>query len=225
MKGEDREAARLARKALRQDQHRAQLLEAARRLLADRGIVGFSVAAVAEEAGLSKSSFYYYFDSQEALVAALSEEALEREAQVLVAAIQAAPDGIRALSALLRARVQLYAGDFNAFRLLYLWPQVLGMDPAAVARIAYPRSARVQGCLEQRLLADREQGLLHPSVHPRQLSLVPWVTAQGFLSLASGLAAVGGELRFPLENMVEEACAALERGARAEGLVMEQAAR
>jgi AcrR family transcriptional regulator len=210
---------RLARKQVRQEQHRAALLLAARRQLARSGVSGFSVAAVAAEAGLSKSAFYYYFESQEALVAALSEEALEAEAQALLAAIDAAPTGIAALSALLRCRVRLYAQDFDAFRLLYLWPQVLGMDPAAVARIAYPRSARVQGRLEERLKEEQERGFLHPSVQPRVLAMVPWVTAQGLLSLASGLSSVGGTLRFPLDQVVEEACAALERGARGPDVV------
>lgn len=209
------ESGRLARKARRHADHRGALMAAARRLLAARGVSGFSVAAVAAEAGVSKSAFYYYFPSLEALVAAWSEQALEAEADALVAAVDAAPDGIAALGALLRARVALYAADFDAFRLLYLWPQVLGMDPAATARIAYPRSARVQGRLEDRLIVCRAAGLLREGVHPRRLSLVPWVTAQGLLSLASGLEAVGGGLRFPIEQMAEEACAAIEAGARA----------
>ncbi len=212
---EAKERERLARKARRHQGHRAALIAAARRILAARGVSGFSAAAVAAEAGVSKPAFYYYFPTVEALVAAWSEDALEGEATALVAAVDAAPDGIAALGALLRARVALYASDFDAFRLLYLWPQVLGMDPTATARIAYPRSARVQGRLEERLLECRAAGQLRVDVHPRRLSLVPWVTAQGLLSLASGLHAVGGGLRFPIEEMAEEACNALEAGARA----------
>lgn len=217
MNSEEREHARLARKALRQQQQRQSILDAARQLLKSTGVSGFSIGRVAEEAGLSKSAFYYYFDSQEALIAALSEEVLEAEAEALVAAIQAAPSGIAALSSLLRARVAHYSSDFDSFRLLYVWPQVLGMDPEAVARIAYPKSARVQGLLEARLQADLGSGHLNPEAHPRLLSLVPWVTAQGLLSLAAGMQSVGGRLLFPLEQMVEEACKVLERGARLPG--------
>ncbi len=208
------EPERLARKARRHQDHRVALMAAARRILAERGITGFSAAAVASEAGVSKSAFYYYFPTMEALVAAWSEHALEAEATALVAAVDAAPDGVAALGALLRVRVALYTADFDSFRLLYLWPQVLGMDPAVIASIAYPRSARVQGRLEERLLECRSLGQLRADVHPRRLSLVPWVTAQGLLSLASGLQAVGGGLRFPIEEMAEEACAAIEAGAR-----------
>jgi AcrR family transcriptional regulator len=204
---------RESRKIARQEEQRQRLIEAGKALLHRQGIQGFSVAAIAAEAGIAKASFYYYFPSQEALVGSIAEGLLEGEAEAMLQAVNAAPDGIRGLSALLRCRVGRYKDDFPSFRLLYLWTEVLGLEEGAVARIAYPRAARVQGRLEERLREDAARGLLHPDVSPRELASVAWCTAQGLLALASGMAALGGELRFPIERLCEEAAKNLERGA------------
>jgi AcrR family transcriptional regulator len=50
---------------------RGDLLDAALRLFAARGVEATSVAAITEAAGLSKGSFYRYFSSREELVGAL----------------------------------------------------------------------------------------------------------------------------------------------------------
>ena len=65
------EIRRDARKARRHARHRASLLDAAREVLAEEGLPGFTVARVAGRADVSKPSFYYYFRSREELVAAL----------------------------------------------------------------------------------------------------------------------------------------------------------
>ncbi len=204
---------RESRKAARQEEQRARLVEAAKKILHRQGLKGFSVAAIAAEAGVAKASFYYYFPSQEALVGNIAEGLLEEEAEAMLQAVNAASDGIRALGALMRCRVERYKGDFPSFRLLYLWTEVLGLEEGAVAKIAYPRAARVQGRLEERLKEDQAEGRLHPEVSPRELASVAWCTAQGLLSLASGMTALGGTLRFPIERLCEEAAKNLERGA------------
>jgi AcrR family transcriptional regulator len=52
---------------------RGDLLDAAAALFAERGIEATPVAAIAEAAGVAKGSFYRYFPSREALMAALKE--------------------------------------------------------------------------------------------------------------------------------------------------------
>ncbi|MEM7273752.1 MAG: TetR/AcrR family transcriptional regulator [Actinomycetota bacterium] len=49
----------------------AQLLEAGRRLFADRGLTGTTVDAIAAEAGCSKGLVYHYFPTKEALAEAI----------------------------------------------------------------------------------------------------------------------------------------------------------
>ncbi len=53
---------------------RAQILEAARQVFADRGFHAANVAEVAAAAGVSQGTVYHYFDSKEALLMAVYEE-------------------------------------------------------------------------------------------------------------------------------------------------------
>jgi AcrR family transcriptional regulator len=55
----------------------AAILDAAERLLGQRGLAELTVADVLEAAGVSRGSFYFYFDSKEAVVAALLERIVD----------------------------------------------------------------------------------------------------------------------------------------------------
>jgi len=70
---------------------RAQLLDAAERLLAERGYHATSVDLVAREAGVSKGAFYWNFDSKEALFLGLLEDRFDSRARGLMALTASAP--------------------------------------------------------------------------------------------------------------------------------------
>jgi AcrR family transcriptional regulator len=55
-------------KTTKAEQTRAQILDTALRLFAERGYVETTMRAIAEEAGVALGSAYYYFDSKEDLV-------------------------------------------------------------------------------------------------------------------------------------------------------------
>lgn len=83
----------------------AAILEAAARILEERGLDGYNTNAVAERAGVSIGSLYQYFPNKDALTAALSREARAR----LLAAIEQtieATDGAD-LETILRALVRV----------------------------------------------------------------------------------------------------------------------
>jgi AcrR family transcriptional regulator len=64
---------------------RDQLLDAAERLLADRGYHATSVDTVVREAGLTKGAFYWNFASKEELFLGLLEDRFDRRAAGLMA--------------------------------------------------------------------------------------------------------------------------------------------
>lgn len=68
------------------DTRRAHVLDAARRVFAARGVEGASIREIAREAGYTAGALYSYFDSKEAICAALVAESLDRlQAEVLAA--------------------------------------------------------------------------------------------------------------------------------------------
>ncbi len=55
------------------DERREDLLEAARRVFASKGLPNATISDVTEAAGVAKGTFYLYFDSKEALLGALKQ--------------------------------------------------------------------------------------------------------------------------------------------------------
>lgn len=202
---------REARKARRQEGRRKAILTAARTVLVREGISGLTLDAVAAEADLSKPSLFYYFRSKEDLVGELAVEGLAREVEALEAAVASADSGVEALAALVRAKVDLYAEDLDAFRVVYLWPQLLGRQSDAQRERVYALSARLNDALEARLQADARAGRLAPGFQPRRLANVAWTVAHGLLSLVAGLENTGGNTRHTLSQLRDEACALLMR--------------
>lgn len=203
------EVRRDARKARRHARHRAALLDAAREVLAEEGLPGFTVARVASRADVSKPSFYYYFRSREELVAALADQIAAEEATALTRAAYAAADGPAALDAAVRAAVAWYRADLDRYRLLHQWPAVIGIVPGFLEQTVEPRRAQVLMVLERRLAGDGEVKPAH-----RDLAALTLATAHGIVSTLAGMDALGADLGERLDGMVEAACGAL-RGAAA----------
>jgi AcrR family transcriptional regulator len=62
----------------RGDRQRDAIIAAVRELLQERSFADLSVSAISERAGLTRSGFYFYFDSKYAVLAVILEEALEQ---------------------------------------------------------------------------------------------------------------------------------------------------
>jgi AcrR family transcriptional regulator len=207
---------RLARKARRQADRRSAILAAARRVLVKGGVAALTIGAVADEAGVSKPAVYYYFASREDVLGSLAAELVESEVALLEEAIGVAETGVEALVALVRTKVDRYAGDLDAFRIAYVWPQLVALPTSLLQERIYPLSARINDTLEKRLAADRRAGRLHRSLHPRRLANLAWITAHGLLSLVASLDAAGGATAASVAHLRDEACALLRRAAAGE---------
>src|SRR5690606_18942965 len=90
------------------DTRRAHVLDAARRVFADKGVEGASIREIAREAGYTAGALYSYFDSKEAIYAALLAESLDR--------LQAEVEAVRALKGqaarTLAAKAQAWFGFY-----------------------------------------------------------------------------------------------------------------
>ena len=68
---------------MRSSSSKENLLAAAKELFLARGYAAATVDAICEKAGLTKGSFYYFFDSKEDLGLAVLDWSLQRSAQML----------------------------------------------------------------------------------------------------------------------------------------------
>jgi AcrR family transcriptional regulator len=77
---------RQMRQAALSDSRRALVLEAARRVFAEKGVEGASIREIAKRAAYTPGAIYSYFESKEAIYAALLAESLERLNEEVAAA-------------------------------------------------------------------------------------------------------------------------------------------
>jgi AcrR family transcriptional regulator len=71
------------RQAKRREQTRSRLIEAARTLFARQGVERTRINEITEEADVGFGTFYNYFDSKDAILAAASAEVVERHGAAL----------------------------------------------------------------------------------------------------------------------------------------------
>ena len=146
---------------------RAALLESTERLLVERPLAELAVEVVRQDAGVSRASFYFYFESKHAIVAALLERIVdeihaaslpwfERGDTPPEEALRHAASGSLALwrrhGAVLRAPVEQWQ---TAPELRDLWTGVLERFTAAAA-----------AAIER----DRELGVAPPGLDARRLA-------------------------------------------------------
>jgi AcrR family transcriptional regulator len=97
---------------------RRVLMDAAMRLVEERGVDGFTMREVARRAGVSHNAPYHHFEDKAAVVAALAEEGYEMLLADEMASIDPAAPVLMQIRALGRAYVGFAAKHPDRFRLM-----------------------------------------------------------------------------------------------------------
>lgn len=119
--------AKLQRRQALTDVRRALVLDAARAVFLDAGIEGASVREIARKAGYTPGAIYSYFESKEAIYAALLDESIQRLQTAVADAPQTEGRPDRTLAAKAQAWFDFYAANPRELDLgFYL---VQGMRP------------------------------------------------------------------------------------------------
>lgn len=135
---------REARGARRRRETRARLLDAALKLMADRGMDGVAINEITEAADVGFGSFYNHFDSKEAIHRALTDLVFEEFANALDRALAGVTDPAEIIAA--SVRHTLYRGRRDRTWALFLLRESLS-------------SRMLTRGLGARLLRDIEQGI------------------------------------------------------------------
>ncbi|GAA0619062.1 TetR/AcrR family transcriptional regulator [Kribbella sandramycini] len=162
---------------------RAQIVAAARTLVAEQGFHKTTMADLIEVSGLSAGAVYGYFKSKEEIVAAIAEEALGTVENLFDDFVdpQQPMSPIDALERLLQHVVSLAerpGGDVTRIA-LQAWAEALH-NPAVMA-IAGAKYTDIRGRFE--LVARRAQaaGILDPDADPRHIAQVLFGLLPGFV--------------------------------------------
>ena len=200
-------ANRIARRERRRERSREEILEAARRVLTRRGIAATTLAAVAEEAGVSKTALYYYFPSKSALLFELIFAAHERQARAIHEAAAGARDGGAALGAIVRASVDAFSPRLDDFRLAFLHGQVAApgsvhFDEQQFARIRPLNDLMFSGAAGK-IAGELGRRAARARVEPRLLAFLAYLSAIGLLTMKGMVESVDDPLAYTDDELIE----------------------
>lgn len=121
----------------------AAILEAAARILAERGWAGFNTNVIAERAGVSIGSLYEYFPNKQALIDEIASSHIARSEALLISAatgMVASDDPATLVNALVQGLVDLHRDDPLLHRAL---SSEAPLSPAIRARVETLRQGAI----------------------------------------------------------------------------------
>ncbi len=209
---------RIARRERRRERSREEIVEAARRVILEKGLAGTTLDAVAAEVGLTKAALYYYYPSKDALLFELVYATFEAEVHAIQTGVRDAKGGGPALRAIIRETIQWFAPRLDDFRLVFMRNQIAG--PEAV-QIGADSLARIRP-LNDVAFADATRKLAEDAktlgkgrarVEPRLLAFLANVAAIGILTMKGMVEAVGDPLLYSDDQLIDALARVFEAAA------------
>lgn len=158
---------------------RAALVDAAARLVAEKGVMSLSLREAARRAGVSQAAPYHYFADKSALLAAVAEEGFRAFDRTQADAYaQAPPDPIERLQALGAAYVRFALDKPHYFRVMF--------RSHLVQHAKYPALHEVSRRAFERLVDSTRAARLaegHDDVDPLMASTLMWAVPHGLAML------------------------------------------
>lgn len=190
---------------------RRRIQEAARKQIAERGVAGFTLEAVARDVGVTKQAVLYHFGSRGGLVAEAFLDLLADESGALVEAVGDAEPGPEAIRSFLRGAVAWHLEDPDRFRLLYAAVQMghvdEQLDEETLRERVYPVTGRVYEVLEAKL-----RPVVADAVQARRLGVALHMLVIGIAAYQGMLAASDETFRHDWHDVTDTLVDVLTRG-------------
>jgi AcrR family transcriptional regulator len=208
-KDSDARTKREARNERRRDQTRVEILDTARDVVLGSGLAGFTLAAVADELGLTKPALYYYFASKEALLFELLLREWLESATEVEAAVDETESGADAVEQLMRTVFDRYRDRLELFVLFFKmgpggdFEGVMG--PEELERIR-PINDMLYGGAEARLRADQATGGFPKKRDPRRFAFTAHMAVIGLLNMKAIAASAKDPLIHSDDDLITDLC-------------------
>jgi AcrR family transcriptional regulator len=199
---------RQERTSRRREQTRTEILDVARDLVVTEGLAGFSLAAIAEELGLTKPALYYYFKSKEALIIDIFLHEWFEAASEVEAAVNETDGGADAIEALMRTVFNRYRDQLDLFFLCFRAPTAdiqgsIGSDELERIR---PINDMLYAGAAHRLQTDKRTGAFPKKRDPRRFAFSAHTAVIGLLSMKAMTESSGDPLLHSDDDLIDDVC-------------------
>lgn len=148
----------------------SEIIEAARKVFAEKGYIAATVDEIAALAALAKGTIYVYFDSKEQIYNAVLENDLDALRALTLEKIAAAETAKEKISAYVNARFKYCEERRDFFRIMYIEPSGSPVLSKAKAREWLREPVR-------QLTAAIENAITEKQIHPWPAETLAWTVA------------------------------------------------
>jgi AcrR family transcriptional regulator len=107
---------------------RRKLLNAAKAVMAEKGLAATTVDEIAQRADVGRGSFYYHFDAKDELIRHMMEKVLEELTEKMVERCAVQQDVDSVLDAMIRAHIEFFSNRWEDFVFYYQGSADLMLD-------------------------------------------------------------------------------------------------
>ncbi len=171
------------RKERQRESLRQEIIDAARDTLLTRGYAKLSMRGIAERIEYSPTTLYLYFKNKEDILYYLSEEALERQFNVMNTAGSRKSTPVQRLRAVLRAYIDFGLAEPNRYKIVYMADVSQHVNVTRLLRQGGFADKVIQLTIHS--IADVVKDSKH-TADPESLFQVLWAHCHGIVSLLIG---------------------------------------
>ncbi len=190
---------------------RETILEAARGVFAERGILATTIDEIAERAEVAKGTIYLYFKSKEEMLSALLDEGMALVRQRFGEAIDLSLPADENLRRLCDAYCRLYREEPQYFKLLFF------LAHADVRAKICSDPTQCQGPLSWLIQKGIDEGVFSPKVDPSKAAAIAWASSNGIILLFEQDPQQVRRFHVPIDELLRLNMEVFIRGLKAEG--------
>lgn len=168
------------------EERRRSIVEAAETVLAQKGREAMTMSDIAEEARLSRSLLYVYFEDMDDIVLALTLRALRSLRQQFESAVAARKTGVQQIRAIGEAYVEFAREKPTYFDLVAQFesrpPEQA--EPTVRMQRCIAEAERVMEVMTEAVHRGTQDGTIRSSLEPTQTAVTLWGCTHGLIQLA-----------------------------------------
>lgn len=190
---------------------REAILEAAKAVFAEKGLLGSTIDEIAERAELGKGTIYLYFKAKEEMLMALLEEGLALLAQRMSRAVDPALPADENLRRISDAYYRFSREEPQYFKLVAFFCQADIKTKAGIEPSEIQGSACLKG-LAAVIQRGIDEGCFSQSVDPWKAAAIGWASSNGILLLFEQDSEHGRRLNLEVEDLLKASTELFIRG-------------